>query len=113
MFHIKVASSDAYDIAAATTSLFYQDRLVEEGKSRKKDEVKADRNQHGGTTTLGLPLGGTSQLQYRVVLRCVCFHKCTIPAVLLKTFLAEVRDLLFVALHTSGENSTSNTGGPV
>ena len=113
MFHIKIEFSGAYDTVAATTSLFYQDRLVEKGKSRKKDEVKAARNQNGGTTTLGLPLGGTSQVQYRVVLRCVCFHKCTIPAVLLKSFLAEVRNLLFVALHTSGENSTSNTGGPV
>jgi hypothetical protein len=33
MFHIRIASDGAYGIVAATTSLFYQDRLVEKGKN--------------------------------------------------------------------------------
>jgi hypothetical protein len=113
MVHVRITSSSAYNVFIATTSLFHQDRLVEKDKNRKKNKVKAARSQHGRTATLGLLLGGTSQVQYRVLLCCVCLQKCTVPAVLLQTLLADFRTFLLVALQASGDDSTSNTCGPV
>ena len=84
--------------------------MVDDGKNRREDESKAARNQHGGSATLGS--SGTSQVHRRVVLRSVRLHRCTNSAVLLKTLLADVENLILVALQTSGEDGASSICGP-